>query len=106
LEPPEIRSASNEAMKEALHEGSFLSINQGRELPRKPPVREALQQAWSEDVKARAKKGSPEGRRVRLNVDVDESVHLRMKLWCIKNGYKFNEMIPALMTAFLEAEKE
>jgi hypothetical protein len=25
-----------------------------------------------------------------------------MKLWCVKNGYKFNELVPALMAAFLE----
>jgi hypothetical protein len=39
-------------------------------------------------------------------VDVDEDVHLRMKIWCVKNGYKFNEMVPALLAAFLDEAGE
>jgi hypothetical protein len=57
-------------------------------------------------VKARAKVGSSDGRRVRLNVDVDEDVHLRMKIWCVTHGYKFNEMVPALLAAFLDEAGE
>ena len=100
--PTEIKLPSYEAVKEVSQEVVREAPKVRSSTHRKPPVQEATQEAWWEDVKTRAKAGGQDGRKVRLNVDVDEGVHLRMKLWCIKNGYKFNEMIPALMAAFLD----
>jgi hypothetical protein len=99
---PQPHSASNEVLKEGVNPPTKARIREGRKLPLRAPSNEA----WWEGVKARAKVGSSDGRRVRLNVDVDEDVHLRMKIWCVKNGYKFNEMVPALLAAFLDEAGE
>jgi hypothetical protein len=100
------RSASNEVLKEGIQDALKPSVNPRSRGGRKEPARASSNKPWWEGVKTRAKTGSSERRRVRLNVDVDEDVHLRMKIWCVKNGYKFNEMVPALLAAFLDEAGE
>jgi len=100
--------------KEDRKETSF----QDRKPQRVPQKKEALklpsnegrlessEEGWGEDVKARAKAGSREERKVRLNVDIPASIHLTMKMWCLREGYNLNEVIPALVAAFLEGEEK
>jgi len=99
---PPLQVPSPEAVREPSYEGRKAQSR----TPMKFPVQEGVRAVWTEDVKERAKAGGNEGRKVRLNVDVDEAVHLRMKIWCITNGFKFNEMIPALIAAFLDEARE
>ena len=98
--------ASNEVLKEGTQEAVNPPTKARTREGGKVSLRTPSNEAWWEGVKARAKAGSSDGRRVRLNVDVDEDVHLRMKIWCVKNGYKFNEMVPALLAAFLDEAGE
>lgn len=105
-EEPAPSPPSHEVLKEVSNERTEVPTKERSLITRKVSSRAGPKETWWEGVKARAKAGSSEGRRVRLNVDVDEDVHLRMKIWCVTNGYKFNEMVPALLAAFLEAAEE
>lgn len=92
--------------KAGSNEGSFPPSLETAQEDRKETSYQGNREGWKEAVKARAKAGDKESRKVRLNVDIPADIHLQMKLWCLKEGYNLNEVIPALVAQFLEGEKE
>ena len=107
-----MREEEKEGRKETSNEGSFTpslegtqedrkeTSSQGRKEGAQAPVKEG----WKEGVKARAKAGTKGEMKVRLNVDIPANTHLMMKIWCLQEGYNLNELVPALVAAFLEEE--
>jgi hypothetical protein len=117
-----MQEEAKEAMKASSQEASFLPSLEGAQEDRKLPSGKGAEEGrkassqeasflpsledWKENVKARAKAGGREERKVRLNVDIPADIHLQMKMWCLKEGYNLNEVIPALVALFLEGEED
>ena len=62
-----------------------------------------------EDVLGRVKEGRQDGGKevlTRLNVDIPDDLHLRLKMHCLKNGIKLRQLVPALLEAYLEEAGE
>lgn len=102
-------TGSREAMKlpsqEASHAGAQQYGQEDRQETSGVAAQLPAQEDWKAAVKAAAKQPAGEGRRARLNVDVPADIHLRVKLWCLKEGYQLNELVPALLAAFIEGEE-
>ena len=99
VKPPSLEGGK-EGAREGIREDRKETSYQGRKEAVKPPAEEG----WKVDVKARAKAGAKEQRKVRLNVDIPADIHLAMKMWCLREGYNLNELVPALVAAFMEGE--
>lgn len=92
-----VQTDSREAVRQAVQEDRKETAGLSALLP--------VQTDWREAVKALAKAPPIEGKRARLNVDVPADVHLRVKVWCLQQGYQLNELVPALLQAFIEGEE-
>ena len=98
------KETSNEGMKEASYEARKLPSLEATQEDRKETSYEGRKEGWKERVKTRAKEGDKEVRKVRLNVEMPADIHLQMKMWCLREGYNLNEVVPALVAIFLEGE--
>jgi len=99
---------SNEGTSAPLLGGTSAPSLEGAKKDRKETSsqgsREGRVTGWKEAVKVRAKERGKEDRKVRLNVDIPANLHLRLKMWCLREGYNLNELIPALVAEFMEGE--
>ncbi len=98
-----------EGRKEGANEGRSTPLLEGVKKDRKETSSQGSRAGrgagWKEAVKVHAKEGEKEDRKVRLNVDMPANLHLRLKMWCLREGYNLNELIPALVAEFMEGEE-
>jgi len=65
--------------------------------------KEGAKEGWLDDVLVRAKGEAERGTLTRLNVDIDEELHYRLKEHCLRNRVTLRKLVPVLLAAYLEA---
>lgn len=107
--PLQVSPNANARMQEIYREAAGKSEskqaggNEGAREGGREDGREPESEDWREAVRESARKaGSGPVRTTRLNADVDEALHTRLRIHCMEQGLRLKELIPALLAAYLE----
>ncbi len=90
------KETPSETPKQSKSEPKKQSNSQALEQSRKASPKQSLKEAVLEDGKAPEEKVT----KTRLNVDIDEELHIWLKGHAIQNRRKLNDLIPRILKAY------